>query len=114
MDFDKGLVGGSTILLILTLLEETDRYGFEIIKELEMRSDDAFKFKEGTLYPVLHKLEKNGFLKSYKREGDRGRARKYYSITRSGKKQLADEKQQWKQFSTSINKVIGGEIDVPS
>ncbi len=86
MEFDKGLIGGSTILLILSLLEETDRYGYEIIKELELRSDKAFQFKEGTLYPVLHKLENDGYVKSYRAKGERGRDRKYYSITKSGKK----------------------------
>jgi DNA-binding PadR family transcriptional regulator len=65
MKIDKGLIGGSTILLLLSLLEESDRYGYEIIKELEMRSDKAFQFKEGTLYPVLHKLENSGYVKSY-------------------------------------------------
>lgn len=111
MDFDKGLIGGSTILLILSLIDKKDRYGFEIIKELEILSDKAFQFKEGTLYPVLHKLEKNGYLKSYKIEGDRGRARKYYKITENGKKQLIDERTQWTLFSSSVEKVIGGELD---
>lgn len=110
MDFDKGLIGGSTVLLILSLVEKVDMYGFEIIKELEIRSDESFKFKEGTLYPILHKLENSGYLKSYKREGDRGRARKYYRITDNGKKQLIHEKKQWEVFSTSVEKVIGGEL----
>ena len=110
MDFDKGLIGGSSILLILSLLKEKDRYGFEIIRELEIRSDKAFELKEGTLYPILHKLENQGYLKSYKQEGDRGRARKYYKITENGKKQLIDEREKWTLFSASIDKVIGGEL----
>ena len=57
MKIDKGLIGGSTILLILSLLAEKDFYGYEIIKTLEDRSDHTFQFKEGSLYPVLHKLE---------------------------------------------------------
>lgn len=111
MNFDKGLVGGSTVLLILTLLEETDRYGYEIIKELDARSDRAFQFKEGTLYPVLHRLENDGFVKSYMAKGDRGRERKYYQITQKGRRQLIKEKEKWKAFSISINKVIGGEVN---
>lgn len=107
---DKGLIGGSTVLLVLSLLEETDRYGYEIIKELEARSDKAFQFKEGTLYPVLHKLENNGFVKSYMEKGETGKERKYYKITRKGKKQLVEEKEKWKEFSISVNKVIGGEV----
>ncbi len=110
MEFDKSLIGGSTVLLILSLLKETDRYGYEIIRELESRSDKAFQLKEGTIYPVLHKLENDGYVKSYKAEGERGRARKYYEITRSGEKQLAEEMKKWNKFSISVNKIIGGEL----
>lgn len=108
MKIDKGLIGGSTILLLLSLLEEKDRYGYEIIKELELRSDKTFEFKEGTLYPVLHKLENNGFLRSYMAKGGTGKERKYYQITLKGKKQLSEEKKQWEAFSLSVNKVLGG------
>ena len=110
MKIDKGLIGGSTILLILTLLKEKDRYGYEMIKELDFRSDSTFQFKEGTLYPVLHKLENNGYVKSYSAKGDTGRERKYYQITAKGKKQLVEEKSNWEKFSLSVNKVIGGNI----
>lgn len=110
MKIDKGLIGGSTNLLILSLLDEADRYGYEIIRELELRSDKAFQFKEGTLYPVLHKLENSGFVKSYVSKGDTGKERRYYQITKKGKKQLEEEREKWKVFSTSINRVIGGEI----
>lgn len=110
MKIDKGLIGGSTNLLLLSLLDEADRYGYEIIKELELRSEKAFQFKEGTLYPVLHKLENSGFVKSYMAKGDTGKERRYYQITKKGKKQLEEEKEKWKVFSTSINRVIGGEV----
>lgn len=109
MKIDKGLLGGSTVMLILSLLDESDKYGYEIIKELEVRSDHTFEFKEGTLYPVLHKLENNGYLKSYLSKGDAGKERRYYQITKSGRKQFADEKDKWEIFTRSVNKVIGGE-----
>lgn len=111
MKIDKGLIGGSSILLVLTLLGESDKYGYEIIKELELRSDKTFQFKEGTLYPVLHKMEKDGFVISYMSKGDTGRERKYYQITNKGKKQLTEEKEKWKVFSLSVNKIIGGELN---
>ncbi len=111
MKIDKGLIGGSTTLLILSLLESTDRYGYEIIKELELRSDKTFEFKEGSLYPVLHKLESKGLIKSYIKTYENGRDRKYYQITKNGIKQLAYEKEQWREFSNSVNKVIGGEAN---
>lgn len=112
MKIDKGLIGGSTVLLVLTLLNEADKYGYEIIKELELRSDKTFQFKEGTLYPVLHKLENDGFVKSYMAKGETGKERRYYQITKNGKKQLEDEKEKWKVFSLSVNKVVGGEFNV--
>ena len=110
MKIDKGLIGGSTNLLVLSLLENRDMYGYEIINQLELRSDNTFKLKEGTLYPVLHRLENEGFLQSYRALGDRGRERRYYKITKKGRKKLAEEQRQWKVFSTSINKVIGGDV----
>lgn len=111
MQIDKGLIAGSTTLLLLSLLEEADRYGYEIIKELEQRSDSTFQFKEGTLYPVLHKLENSGYVKSYMAKGDNGKERRYYKITSNGKKQLVEEKEKWEVFSISVKKVIGGGIN---
>ncbi len=108
MNFDKNLLGGTTALLLLSLLSNQDMYGYEIIKELELRSDSSFQFKEGTLYPVLHKMENMGWLKSYLSKGDAGRERKYYQITVKGKKQLALEKEQWNVFTESVEKVVFG------
>ncbi len=110
MAINKGLLGGSTPLLLLSLLEDQDRYGYEIIKTLEERSDQTFSFKEGTLYPVLHKLENDGHVRSYHKEKE-GRKRRYYAITERGKKQLVEEKAQWEQFSFAVKKVIGGEAN---
>lgn len=109
MKIDKGLIGGSAVLLLLSLLEGGDRYGYEIIKELESLSDSTFSFKEGSLYPVLHKLESKGYIESYIKSYENGRDRKYYRITQNGIKQLAYEKEQWQVFTRSVNKVIGGE-----
>ena len=108
MEIDKGLVGGSTVLMLLSLLEEKDRYGYEIIKELKERSNSVFEFKEGTLYPVLHRMENAGRVKSYRKEAESGKVRKYYTVTSNGLRRLADEKKQWKSFTGSVNKVIGG------
>lgn len=108
MNFDKGLIGGSSALLVLSLLAEKDYYGYEIIRELEERSDSTFQYNEGTLYPILHKMESKGLVFSYKETTDSGRERKYYQITKSGLAQLETEVQQWEVFSTSVNKVILG------
>ena len=106
MEFDKGLVGGSTPLLVLTLLEREDMYGYQIIKELERRSENAFQFKEGTLYPVLKKLEHGGLVTAYEADAN-GRTRKYYHITPSGLKHLAEEKEAWARYAHGVNSVLG-------
>lgn len=110
MKIDKNLIGGSTNMLILTLLSEEDSYGYQLIRELEERSDHTFQFKEGTLYPILHKLENSGYVVSYKQTTPQGKSRKYYQITKKGLKQLEAEKAQWNVFSASVNKVIGGGV----
>ena len=109
MEIDRGLVGGRTVLMLLALLGEGDRNGYEIIKELREKSNSTFEFKEGTLYPVLHRMESSGLVMSYRKEAENGKSRKYYSITAGGKKRLTAEKEQWQEFTTAVNKVIGGE-----
>ena len=91
---------------MLSVLESKDLYGYKIIRELEIRSENAFEMSEGTLYPILHALEKEKYLESYWEEFD-GRNRKYYHVTKKGKKALAEKKDEWKSFSTNVNKVLG-------
>ncbi|QIK69158.1 helix-turn-helix transcriptional regulator [Erysipelothrix sp. HDW6C] len=93
-------------LMVLSLISEHDRYGYEIIQELQSRSNNVFEMKEGTLYPILHRMENSGYLKSYSQKGDSGKERKYYRITTKGKKQLVEEKATWEQFSQSVMKVV--------
>ena len=109
MDIDKGLIGGSTNLMLLSILEQRDYYGYEIIKEVEERSNSVFQFKEGKLYPVLHKMEGQGLISSYRTKGENGKDRKYYKITSSGLKQLEQEKVKWTKFITSVDRVVGGD-----
>ena len=107
MPVDKSLISGSTSMLILKLLEEKDMYGYEMIKKLKEKSENVFELKEGTLYPILHGLEENGFITSYWDETT-AKKRKYYAITEKGKKQLKEKKEEWKIFSNGINHVLGG------
>ncbi|MBQ2985560.1 MAG: helix-turn-helix transcriptional regulator, partial [Clostridia bacterium] len=84
MPIDKTLVTRSTSMLILKLLENQDMYGYQMIEELARRSDDTFSLKAGTLYPLLHDLEKEGAIHCC--EGSAaGRIRKYYSLTKAGR-----------------------------
>lgn len=100
---------GSTTLLVLSLLEQGDRYGYQIIRELELRSDKTFSMSEGTLYPVLHTLERQGDVRTYEQKAETGRLRKYYQLTRQGVHTLQRKKREWKLYCAKVGKVIGGE-----
>src|SRR6476646_8462517 len=100
--FNRELVKGSTSLLLLQLLEERDMYGYELVKELEKRSSNEFSFKEGTLYPALHKLEKQEYIECYWQEQQKGPARKYYRITEAGKDLLDEKTREWNDFVSAI------------
>lgn len=106
MNIKKELTKGSSALLVLSVIESSDMYGYQIIKEIEQRSEDVFSFKEGTLYPILHTFEKDGYVSSYWTESDRGRKRKYYRITDKGKKVLKNSREDWESYSTAVKKVI--------
>lgn len=106
MAINKELMKGSTVILILSLLERKEMYGYEMTKEIEQSSGGVFTFKEGTLYPILHTLEVELMVEAYWNE-EGGRKRKYYRITEQGKKQLADKKREWSLFRNTVDHVIG-------
>ncbi|MDT8717732.1 helix-turn-helix transcriptional regulator [Clostridium sp. 19966] len=106
MAINKELLKGSTVILILTLLDRKDMYGYEMIKEIELKSEGIFKFKEGTLYPILHSLEEERFVECYWLEAEGSRKRKYYKITKGGKEILKEKQEEWKAFRTAVDKVI--------
>ncbi len=108
MKFDKGLMAGSGTMLVLSLLEKGDMYGYQMIEELSRRSSDLFQMKEGTLYPILHALEKDKCLSSYQQEAPTGRMRKYYKITRRGKQLLDDKRAEWAAFHQGVEQVLSG------
>ncbi|WNS74942.1 PadR family transcriptional regulator [Bacillus sp. DTU_2020_1000418_1_SI_GHA_SEK_038] len=105
--FNRELVKGSSSLLLLQMLGDRDMYGYEIVKELEKRSENEFSFKEGTLYPALHKLEKQEYIECYWQEQEKGPARKYYRITEAGKEMLLEKTREWNDFVSVMNKVMG-------
>ena len=107
MRIRKELAKGSTGLLVLSVLSRQELYGYQIIKTVELMSESVFQMNEGTLYPILHSLEKEGSLESYWCEAE-GRKRKYYKITESGLAELADKKREWQSFSGAVSKVLGG------
>lgn len=105
MKLNKELVKGSLEILILSVVKDTPRYGYDIVRQIKARSQDVFSLGEGTLYPLLHKLENAGWLASYWQEIE-GRRRKYYTITSQGKKFLAAKSVEWKTFSQAINQLL--------
>lgn len=107
MPINKELLKGSTTTMILTLLEKKSMYGYEMIKEMENRSNGVFKFKEGTLYPILHSLEQKGLVQSSWIESEAGRRRKYYLITDDGRSQLACKQAEWFKFRSAVDRVLG-------
>ena len=106
MKINKELLKGSTTVLILSLLNRKDMYGYEMIKEMEERSKNIFSFKEGTLYPILHSLENENYIEAYWDSSNGNRKRKYYKITSAGKKVLIEKEKEWKLFSSTVNNVL--------
>lgn len=107
MAIDKSLVSGSMTMLLLKLLEEKDMYGYEMIESLRQKSNNVFELKAGTLYPLLHTMEGKGLVTAYEQEAS-GKTRKYYSLTREGKRVLKDKQKEWEEYSGGVRGVIGG------
>ena len=95
-------------LLVLSLLAGEDMYGYQMITRLEEQSDHTFEMKEGTLYPVLHGLERDGAVEAYQQEAPTGRMRKYYRITRKGLRLLDEKKEEWVEFTHTVNAILAG------
>jgi transcriptional regulator len=103
---NKELLKGSTVILILTLLNRKPMYGYEMIKDIEMKSEGIFTFKEGTLYPILHSLESEKMVEAYWTETEGGRKRKYYRITKTGREYMKEKHEEWRTFSSAVDKVL--------
>lgn len=112
MKLKKDISKGSVTLMVLSVLEKHDLYGYQMIRYLEGLSYGVFQFNEGTLYPVLHALEKDGMVTSFWNAVEDSRMRKYYHITDKGLKQLADSKKEWEEYVGAVNAVlIGGALN---
>ena len=99
-------IKGNIDPLLLCLVAQQPMYGYQIIKELERRSQGYFRFKEGTLYPVLHQLERAGFISGEWQRLPNGQQRKYYHITNKGLTSLVEKRNQWQDFLTAMNLII--------
>ena len=108
MAIDQKMIAGSTMLLVLSLLRGGEKYGYEMILELARRSDNTFQLREGTLYPILHKLEQDRMVEAFDRETDTGKKRRYYRLTRKGETLLAEKVTEWQTFSSKVNAIVFG------
>lgn len=106
MDQQRELLKGSTDSLLLALLAEQPMYGYQLVKELERRSHGYFHFREGTLYPALHRLEKDGFVRAAWQVAPSGQQRRYYFITDDGNHALESRLSQWQGFSRAVGRVL--------
>jgi PadR family transcriptional regulator, regulatory protein PadR len=100
----KELVAASAEPLILALLSEGESYGYAIIQEIKKRSNGHLQWTDGMLYPVLHRMERKGWIKSRWGESETGRKRKYYSIKEDGKKAHKKQREQW----LNVHAVLAG------
>jgi transcriptional regulator len=98
--------GSAVEMLILEVVAQGPSYGYEITQTVAERSRGYFDLKEGSLYPALHRLERQGLLRAFWREAD-GRRRKYYELTDAGRADLAARKRSWLSFAAGINGVLG-------
>jgi PadR family transcriptional regulator PadR len=105
---DKNLVGGSTTMLILSLLNEKEMYGYQLLTTLSKRSDNTFSLKSGTLYPILHSLEERGLVTAREAKEETRRVHRYYKITGSGQKELQKKKTEWNMFASVVKQIMQG------
>lgn len=99
---NKEIMKGSIDILLLSLIEQEDLYGYEIARRLKEKSNDLYSMGEGTLYPALQRLEKQKLIQSYWGNSESGGRRKYYSITDEGKKVLSKKLNEWDTLNNLI------------
>lgn len=93
--------------LILAILAGGKKHGYQLALELEERSEGFFRFKYGTLYPILHKLEKDGLIRGAWSDGEQGRRRKSYALTAKGRRHRDGQVADWDRFFTQLNHIVG-------
>jgi PadR family transcriptional regulator PadR len=103
----KNLAGASAKPIILSLLLTGESYGYQIIKRVRLVSGGALEWTSAMLYPVLHRMEKDGLIRSEWKASDENRLRKYYSMTELGLKELTLEKEQWRGVQEALQKLLG-------
>jgi DNA-binding PadR family transcriptional regulator len=101
----KDMVAASAKPLLLAILAEKESYGYEIIRKVRELSGGHMEWSEGMIYPVLHRLERDGLIKSEWKEAETGRERKYYALSSDGRKALHTEREQWLTVHNTLCKL---------
>ena len=102
MDIGKDLMAASSTPIVLAILAEKDSYGYAILQRVRELSGGRIEWSDGMLYPVLHRLERLGYVKARWEVADSGRRRKYYRVTSAGRAQLAEERRQWQAVDATL------------
>ena len=108
MQIDKDLVAASATPLVLAILAEGETYGYAILKRVRGLSQGELEWTDGMLYPLLHRLDRQGFVTTEWQRPPEGRRRKYYAITDDGRAALAEHKRQWVTVTKALGTVWGG------
>jgi transcriptional regulator len=104
---DSRLLTGTVDMLIMDVLARGDSYGYQIAQTVMSQSSDYFELKEGSMYPALHRLERQKLLRAYWVESEEGRRRKYYKLTPKGRQALEEKRNEWQRFAAGVNGVLG-------
>lgn len=102
MEITKDLMGASAAPLILSILKEGESYGYALIRRVRELSQGELEWTDGMLYPVLHRLEEQGFVEARWKTADNGRRRKYYALKPQGRKALAVQREQWRIVNATL------------
>jgi DNA-binding PadR family transcriptional regulator len=114
MEIQKDLVAASATPLVLAILGEGESYGYAIIKRVAEVSGGELQWTDGMIYPLLHRLERNGLVKAVWGKSETGRRRKYYRLTPAGAKHLARQRRQWRTVDLALRGIGPAEDDTPS
>ncbi len=104
---DKDLVAAMASPLVLAILAEHENYGYAILRRVRELSDSELEWSDGMLYPLLHRLERFGHIRSEWGKSPEGRRRRYYSITESGQAELAEQRRQWATATKTLGSIRG-------
>ena len=107
MEINKDLIAASSTPIVLAILAEEESYGYAILKRVQELSGGRMEWTDGMLYPVLHRLERLGYVEARWKVAESGRRRKYYRITSRGRTQLAAERRQWQAVEATLRGIWG-------